>query len=180
MHHRQSEDLDHDRGVVGVAQVPVRPTHLDRPAGKTDDPGGPALAEGADDEERVHPLIEKMARVEVCLEHAPNGRIDVDVTAAELQGVEVIEVVVADNGPGFKSNSLNQIFDPYVTTKPKGTGLGLAIVKKLVEEHAGTIAAENRDEGGARIIIHLPVNEAARGQMIANLPKRAEQRRERA
>ena len=67
-----------------------------------------------------------------------------------------------------------------MTTKPKGTGLGLAIVKKLVEEHAGTIDAENRAKGGAMIRIQLPVNETARGQMIAKLPGRAEQRRERA
>jgi nitrogen fixation/metabolism regulation signal transduction histidine kinase len=67
-----------------------------------------------------------------------------------------------------------------VTTKPKGTGLGLAIVKKLVEEHVGTIAAENNEEGGAVITIHLPVNEIARGEMITKLPGRAEKRRERA
>ena len=96
------------------------------------------------------------------------------------QGVEVVEIVVADNGPGFKTDSLDRVFDPYVTTKPKGTGLGLAIVKKLVEEHAGTIDAVNRDEGGAIIRIQLPVNEIARGQMIAKLPGRLEIRRERA
>ena len=104
----------------------------------------------------------------------------VTVSAAEVHDVEVVEIVVADNGPGFKSNSVSQVFDPYVTTKPKGTGLGLAIVKKLVEEHAGTIDAENREEGGAIIKIQLPINETAREQMLAKLPGRAEQRRERA
>jgi nitrogen fixation/metabolism regulation signal transduction histidine kinase len=67
-----------------------------------------------------------------------------------------------------------------VTTKPKGTGLGLAIVKKLVEEHAGTIQAENRKQGGAEIRIELPVDEAAREIMMTKLPGRAEIRRERA
>jgi nitrogen fixation/metabolism regulation signal transduction histidine kinase len=52
---------------------------------------------------------------------------------------------------------LSNIFDPYVTNKPKGTGLGLAIVKKIIEEHGGTIAAENVPDGGAKIIIRLPV-----------------------
>jgi nitrogen fixation/metabolism regulation signal transduction histidine kinase len=75
---------------------------------------------------------------------------------------------------------VSQIFDPYVTTKPKGTGLGLAIVKKLVEEHAGTIEAENSEEGGAVIRIQLPVNEAGREAMLAVLPRRTEKRRERA
>ena len=130
---------------------------------------------------RMRQILHNLLRNAVeALDHTANGRIEVDVGAAEVHGVDVVEIVVADNGPGFKVNSLTQIFEPYVTTKPKGTGLGLAIVKKLVEEHAGTIEAENRDEGGALIRIQLPINEAARGQMIAKLPGRAEQRRERA
>lgn len=108
------------------------------------------------------------------------GRIELSVRRSTLQGIEVIEIVVADNGPGFQSGSISQIFDPYVTTKPKGTGLGLAIVKKLVEEHAGTIEAENRETGGAIIRIQLPVNEAARESMLSMLPRRTEKRRERA
>jgi len=130
---------------------------------------------------RVRQMLHNLLRNSVeALEHTSNGLIEVDVSVAELHGVEVVEIGVADNGPGFKSNSLSQIFDPYVTTKPKGTGLGLAIVKKLVEEHAGIIGAENRSEGGAMIRVQLPVNEAAREQMFAKLPGRAEKRRERA
>ena len=130
---------------------------------------------------RVRQMLHNLLRNAVeALEAAENGLIEVDVSTAEVHDIEVVEIVVSDNGPGFKSGSTNAIFDPYVTTKPKGTGLGLAIVKKLVEEHAGTIEAENRAEGGATIRIQLPINEIARGQMIARLPGRAEQRRERA
>ena len=78
---------------------------------------------------------------------------------------------------------MEQVFDPYVTSKPKGTGLGLAIVKKLVEEHAGSIRAENRASGGARIRIALPVDEASREAMLTSMPRRGEpgeKRRERA
>ncbi len=67
------------------------------------------------------------------------------------------ELELSDNGPGFPEDMLANIFDPYVTNKPKGTGLGLAIVKKIIEEHGGSIIAENASEGGARIIIKLPV-----------------------
>ena len=130
---------------------------------------------------RIRQILHNLIRnATEALESASNGRIDVGITAAEIHGVDMIEVIVADNGPGFKSDSMNQIFDPYVTSKPKGTGLGLAIVKKLVEEHAGTIAAENREEGGALIKIHLPVNEIARGQMMAKTSGRGDKRRERA
>jgi nitrogen fixation/metabolism regulation signal transduction histidine kinase len=130
---------------------------------------------------RVRQILHNLLSNSVeALENAENGLIEVDVNTAEVHDVNVVEIVVADNGPGFQSEALSTVFDPYVTTKPKGTGLGLAIVKKLVEEHAGTIEADNREEGGATIRIQLPVNEAARGQMIAKLPGRAEQRRERA
>ena len=108
------------------------------------------------------------------------GRIEVRISKTEVQECEVAEIVVEDNGPGFKTGSVSQVFDPYVTTKPKGTGLGLAIVKKLVEEHAGTIEAENLEDGGAVIRIQLPVNEAAREAMMAMLPGRGDIRREKA
>ena len=65
---------------------------------------------------------------------------------------------VQDNGHGFDENTMASMFEPYVTSKSKGTGLGLAIVKKIVEEHGGMIAASNRPEGGARILVRLPVN----------------------
>jgi nitrogen fixation/metabolism regulation signal transduction histidine kinase len=130
---------------------------------------------------RIRQILHNLIRNSIeALESSNEGRIELSVHRQALQGIDVIEIVVADNGPGFQSGSINQIFDPYVTTKPKGTGLGLAIVKKLVEEHAGTIEAENRETGGAIIRIQLPVNEAARESMLAMLPRRTEKRRERA
>jgi len=130
---------------------------------------------------RIRQILHNLIRNAIeALEHSDHGRIDVGVRPTQIGQAEVIEILVEDNGPGFQTGSIGQVFDPYVTTKPKGTGLGLAIVKKLVEEHAGTIVAENRQEGGATIRIRLPVDEAARELMIAMNPGRAEKRRERA
>ena len=130
---------------------------------------------------RVRQIIHNLIRnATEALEGSNNGRIDVHVSAAEIDEVGVIQIKVEDNGPGFQLDTVSQIFDPYVTTKPKGTGLGLAIVKKLVEEHLGSIRAGNRSEGGAMISIRLPINEAAREQVIAKAPGRAEKRREQA
>ncbi len=67
------------------------------------------------------------------------------------------ELKVMDNGAGFNTKMLGQIFEPYVTSKAKGTGLGLAIVKKIVEEHGGMIRAENSEQGGGCIILRLPI-----------------------
>ena len=130
---------------------------------------------------RVRQILHNLVRNAIeALENTTDGRIDIQVCAADIDGVEMALIKVEDNGPGFQIGSLSQVFDPYVTTKPKGTGLGLAIVKKLVEEHVGTIRADNRKEGGALISVRLPLNEAAREAMIAKAPGRSENRRERA
>jgi nitrogen fixation/metabolism regulation signal transduction histidine kinase len=111
----------------------------------------------------LHNLIRNATEA---LENTDDGQIDVHVSVAEFDAVDVVQIKVEDNGSGFTEGSLDQVFDPYVTTKPKGTGLGLAIVKKLVEEHVGSIRANNRSEGGAVISIRLPLNEAAREALI--------------
>jgi len=130
---------------------------------------------------RVRQILHNLIRNAVeALENQSDGQIDIHVSAAEIDGVEIAQIKVEDNGPGFQTGSVSQIFDPYVTTKPKGTGLGLAIVKKLVEEHVGSIRASNRPDGGAMISIRLPINEAAREAMIAKAPGRVEKRREQA
>ena len=122
---------------------------------------------------RVRQILHNLIRnATEALENTDKGQIDVHASVAELDGINVVQIKVEDNGPGFKEGSINQVFDPYVTTKPKGTGLGLAIVKKLVEEHIGSIRAYNRSEGGAVISIRLPLNEAAREALINKAPTR--------
>ncbi|MDS4039820.1 MAG: ATP-binding protein [Candidatus Competibacter sp.] len=74
-----------------------------------------------------------------------------------VTGADCVELSVRDDGPGFPDSILISAFEPYVTTKPKGTGLGLAIVKKIVEEHGGWIQLEAPAEGGARVVIRLPL-----------------------
>jgi len=144
----------------------------------TTDPTMPLIAA---DMGRVRQMLHNLIRNAVeALEGTSDGRIDVHISAAEIDEVEIIQIKVEDNGPGFSTGSVNQVFDPYVTTKPKGTGLGLAIVKKLVEEHVGSIRASNRKDGGAMISIRLPVNDAAREMIIAKAPGRADKRRENA
>ena len=128
---------------------------------------------------RVRQILHNLVRnATEALENTRDGRIDVHVSVAEIDGMNYVQIKVEDNGPGFEEGSISQVFDPYVTTKPKGTGLGLAIVKKLVEEHIGSIRAYNHAEGGAVISIRLPLNEAAREAIIASSPGRAEKRRE--
>jgi C4-dicarboxylate-specific signal transduction histidine kinase len=70
-------------------------------------------------------------------------------------------VTFADNGPGVAPDLESRIFDPFFTTKEvgAGTGLGLSITYGIVSEHAGTIAVDTRDGGGAEFTIELPLAE---------------------
>jgi len=68
----------------------------------------------------------------------------------------MLELSVADDGPGLPEGFNAEWFEPYRTTKAKGTGLGLAVVRKIAEEHAGQVSAENGAEGGAVFRLLLP------------------------
>jgi two-component system nitrogen regulation sensor histidine kinase NtrY len=69
-----------------------------------------------------------------------------------------LELFIVDNGKGFDKDLINNLTEPYITTKSTGTGLGLAIVKKIVEDHAGTIYLYNNSGmNGACVKIKLPI-----------------------
>ena len=63
---------------------------------------------------------------------------------------------VRDNGPGIPSHLLENVFQPFFTTKEQGTGLGLSIAQRIVREHGGTIEAESIEGQGAVFTIRLP------------------------
>ncbi len=107
----------------------------------------------------LHNLIKNAIEI---TSHKNECRIKVITHHVHDAGLEMVELKVEDNGPGFSGDILAHIFEPYVTTKPKGTGLGLAIVKKIVEEHGGTVWAENLPDGGAAITVRLPVAQTVR------------------
>ena len=91
--------------------------------------------------------------------------ISVTTRTKDGGGTEQIELCVADNGPGFASGVMENLFEPYVSTKTKGSGLGLAIVKKIVEEHGGTINAESSEAGGAQLRIRLLLSNATPAEL---------------
>jgi two-component system nitrogen regulation sensor histidine kinase NtrY len=71
---------------------------------------------------------------------------------------ENLVLEIEDNGPGFPSNLIEKMTEPYVTTKKKGSGLGLSIVKRIISDHNGSIFFENIFDSngivlGARILI---------------------------
>ncbi|MBI5330432.1 MAG: HAMP domain-containing protein [Betaproteobacteria bacterium] len=80
-------------------------------------------------------------------------------------GSAVVDLLLADSGPGIPPELLSRVFDPFFTTKAigHGSGLGLFITFEIVEEHGGCIAVSNRPEGGAEFRLRLPGQEAGHG-----------------
>lgn len=105
----------------------------------------------------MHNLIKNAfeAMLDKAQEHS---KVLITTRCFEIIGVPFVSLVVVDDGPGFPNDLLPRLFEPYVTTKNTGNGLGLAIVKKIVEEHGGTIRAENASDKGARIKIRIPLS----------------------
>ena len=81
------------------------------------------------------------------------GSIRVTVQAKD----EVLEIAVEDRGRGISSEQMPYLFDAFYTTREDGNGLGLAIVRRIVANHQGRVHAENRPDGGARIVLTLPL-----------------------
>jgi two-component system, LuxR family, sensor kinase FixL len=79
----------------------------------------------------------------------------------QRNGDGAVCISVRDYGVGISDEIRGRIFEQFFTTKPEGLGMGLAIVRSIIEEHAGTIEAENAESEGARFHFNLPTS--ARG-----------------
>jgi len=79
-----------------------------------------------------------------------------------------VRLCIEDNGCGIPEQSMQRVFEPYVTTKQKGTGLGLSIVKKIVEDHGGRVWIENVKPHGVRVSIELPKRLDAGARVVAS------------
>jgi len=71
---------------------------------------------------------------------------------------KLVEADISDTGPGIPSESLEDIFEPFYTTKPKGTGLGLSITSTIIESHKGFIEVKTVPGEGTQFTIKLPIS----------------------
>lgn len=71
--------------------------------------------------------------------------------------INKLKFCIEDEGEGINEDDLENIFNPFFTTKSSGSGLGLAISKNIIEAHNGTIEAENIQPRGTRLKFILPL-----------------------
>jgi two-component system sensor histidine kinase HydH len=86
---------------------------------------------------------------------AIGGAGTIDIGWSRLESPAQFRIWIHDSGPGIPPAVLEQIFNPFFTTKAVGTGLGLAIVHRIVEAHEGSIVVTNPPSGGAMFEIRI-------------------------
>jgi signal transduction histidine kinase len=86
---------------------------------------------------------------------AMNGKGRIHVSAKYGENYS-LEIRIQDNGPGIPRDKIDNIFEPYFTTKERGTGLGLAIVKHNTELYNGTVEVQSEVGNGCLFVVRLP------------------------
>lgn len=69
---------------------------------------------------------------------------------------EDVRVTVADSGPGFVVENVEQVFEPFYTTKATGLGMGLSICRSIIDSHGGRFWASPKQSPGAQVQFTLP------------------------
>lgn len=85
------------------------------------------------------------------------GTLSVSLEPAMADLGEVLELKIADTGPGIPEDQIDRIFDPFFTTKKDGTGLGLAISRRILSAHKGGMSVESFPGAGTVFRVRLPL-----------------------
>ena len=96
---------------------------------------------------------------------AAHGESDKRIELSAARDGSTLIISVADRGPGLALGEEKKVFEKFYRgprTRPGGLGLGLSIARQLVETHGGELVAQNREGGGARFSIRLPIGEPMR------------------
>jgi signal transduction histidine kinase len=73
-----------------------------------------------------------------------------------VDGPKAVRVTVADSGAGVPADRIEEVFEPFVTSKPQRLGLGLAICRSIISAHDGRLWVESQPESGASFSFSLP------------------------
>lgn len=83
-----------------------------------------------------------------------SARRELSITTSRAE--DMIEISVADTGPGLPELVRARLFEPFVTTKPNGMGVGLSVCRAIVEAHGGELRAEDAEGGGTVFRLTVP------------------------
>ncbi len=86
---------------------------------------------------------------------AHNESVNAD-TGLPLQPGEYVAISIRDTGTGISSEHVDNIFDPYFTTRDNGHGLGLSVVYSVIKRHGGHIEVDSQPGEGAEFLMYLP------------------------
>jgi two-component system sensor kinase FixL len=121
------------------------------------------------DEDAREAVIDKIQIQQVLLNLMRNAaeamaglaRRELSITAIRTKNM--IEISVADTGPGLPEAVRARLFQPFVTTKLDGMGVGLSVCHTIVEAHGGALRAEEGRGGGTVFRLTLPCHAAVKG-----------------
>jgi signal transduction histidine kinase len=80
------------------------------------------------------------------------GELNINISSDETD----IQFEFKDSGCGIEADPIEQIFEPYYSTKETGIGLGLPLTKKLIEDHGGTLTVASEKDKGTTFVVTLP------------------------
>ena len=83
----------------------------------------------------------------------PGGVVTVKTQSDQAE----VEIAVIDRGSGIDPKNIENIFNPFFTTKTDGIGFGLAIISKIIDEHGGRITVESALGEGSVFRVFLPL-----------------------
>jgi two-component system C4-dicarboxylate transport sensor histidine kinase DctB len=99
-------------------------------------------------------LVNLIGNAQQALEGCTTRRIELHAGAGETE----VTFSIRDTGPGIAPEHLDQVFDPFFSTKEvgQGLGLGLSISYRIIDGFGGSVRATNHPEGGAQFTVRLP------------------------
>ncbi|MCM3765046.1 ATP-binding protein [Neobacillus niacini] len=107
------------------------------------------------DEGRLKQLFINL--IKNAIEAMPDGgRVRISIQVLDNQK---LEISIEDEGLGISKESINNLFEPFYTTKKDGTGLGLIVSHQIIKDHNGDLRIESEQGNGTRVIVSLPITQ---------------------
>lgn len=113
------------------------------------------LPSGKMDEEKIRQVIVNL--ILNAVQATENGKITL-TTSYHAGEKPYLELIVADTGIGISEENMEELFNPFFTTKDEGTGLGLMTCHYIIDQHRGNIDVRSKPGKGTRVIVQIPID----------------------